>query len=134
MRREWQPNVQYQGLFSDALQRKIYVHVTTDALKRIDRAGGLDMYLLTQPVASHGSIVAEQLRGLISAVRSPPPAACVHSSPIFDRRRSCCGGAGLGIRRPDPNIAEQSRTEQNRAEQTGPQCSPEGAPTLRVWH
>jgi ribosomal protein L28 len=62
--------VQYQPLHSEALQRKIYLTVTTDALKRIDRAGGLDMYLLTNPMAARGSIVAEQLRGLVQAVRA----------------------------------------------------------------
>jgi ribosomal protein L28 len=67
-KRDWQPNVQYQALYSEALERKIYLHVTTDALKRIDRAGGLDMYLLTQPVTAHCSIVGEQLRGVITQV------------------------------------------------------------------
>ena len=43
--------------------------MTAAALKYIDKAGGLDMYLLTQPAASHSSIVAEQLRGLVRSVR-----------------------------------------------------------------
>eukprot|EP00892_Ulva_mutabilis_P001631 jgi/Ulvmu1/11469/UM077_0013.1 len=61
-RRDWQPNIQYKFLYSEALQRKLKVCVSTHALKRIDKAGGLDMYLLTEPVASQGSIVASELR------------------------------------------------------------------------
>lgn len=67
-KRDWKPNVQLKSLYSEVLERSIYLDVTTDVLKRIDRAGGLDMYLLTQPMASKTSIVAEQLRGLIRAV------------------------------------------------------------------
>ena len=67
-KREWQPNVQYQPLYSEALQRRIYLTVTTSALRAIDRAGGLDMYLPTNPAACSASVVAEQLRMLITEV------------------------------------------------------------------
>lgn len=70
-RRDWKPNVQYKHLFSEALQCQVKVCVTTYALKRIDRAGGLDMYLLTTPAASRGSIVADELRKNIVKVLHP---------------------------------------------------------------
>jgi len=53
------------------LQRKLKVCVTTHALKRIDKAGGLDMYLLTEPMASQGSVVAAELRKAVKQVNPP---------------------------------------------------------------
>jgi ribosomal protein L28 len=76
-RRDWKPNVQYKYLFSEALQTQVKVCVTTLALKRIDRAGGLDMYLLTTPAASRGSIIADELRkSIVKVLHLPIPAAC----------------------------------------------------------
>uniref|UniRef100_A0A061QVY0 Large ribosomal subunit protein bL28m n=1 Tax=Tetraselmis sp. GSL018 TaxID=582737 RepID=A0A061QVY0_9CHLO len=45
-RRKWNPNVQKKRLYSETLGRMIPFKVTTCALKAIDRAGGLDNYLL----------------------------------------------------------------------------------------
>jgi ribosomal protein L28 len=75
-RRDWQPNVQYKYLYSEALQRQVKLHVSTQALKNIDRAGGLDMYLLTDPAAQRGSIVAEELRKVIVQVWPDPGRLC----------------------------------------------------------
>ncbi|EOY29220.1 Ribosomal L28 family, putative [Theobroma cacao] len=48
-RRSWKPNVQDKRLFSYILDRHIRVKVTTHALRCIDKAGGIDEYLLKTP-------------------------------------------------------------------------------------
>ncbi|KAI7743632.1 hypothetical protein M8C21_012054 [Ambrosia artemisiifolia] len=48
-RRNWKPNVQDKRLFSYILDRHIRVKVTTHALRCIDKAGGIDEYLLKTP-------------------------------------------------------------------------------------
>ncbi|KAJ7535434.1 hypothetical protein O6H91_12G033500 [Diphasiastrum complanatum] len=48
-RRTWMPNVQKKRLFSLALDQYIQVHITTHALRCIDKAGGIDEYLLKTP-------------------------------------------------------------------------------------
>ncbi|KAK9279369.1 hypothetical protein L1049_013048 [Liquidambar formosana] len=48
-RRTWKPNVQEKRLFSYILDRHIHVKVTTHALRCIDKAGGIDEYLLKTP-------------------------------------------------------------------------------------
>src|ERR1700722_18732001 len=47
-KRTWRPNVQRCRLYSEILKQKVRVHVTTEALKRIDVKGGLDQYILEQ--------------------------------------------------------------------------------------
>ncbi|XP_078157084.1 ribosomal L28 family [Carex rostrata] len=48
-RRTWKPNVQEKRLFSYIHDRHIRVKVTTHALRCIDKAGGIDEYLLKTP-------------------------------------------------------------------------------------
>ncbi|KAJ4835884.1 hypothetical protein Tsubulata_030864 [Turnera subulata] len=48
-RRCWKPNVQEKRLFSYILDRHIRVKVTAHALRCIDKAGGIDEYLLKTP-------------------------------------------------------------------------------------
>lgn len=48
-RRTWKPNVQEKRLFSYILDRHIRLKVTTHALRCIDKAGGIDEYLLKTP-------------------------------------------------------------------------------------
>lgn len=45
-RRVWKPNAQNASLYSDILDRKVRFKVTPSALRTIDKAGGLDNYLL----------------------------------------------------------------------------------------
>eukprot|EP01018_Ginkgo_biloba_P039555 Gb_09878 [translate_table: standard] len=45
-RRKWKPNVQEKRLFSLILDRHIRIKVTTHAIRCIDKAGGIDEYLL----------------------------------------------------------------------------------------
>jgi len=46
-RRSWKPNVHKKRLWSEALNEFVTFNVTCHALKCIDKAGGLDAYLLT---------------------------------------------------------------------------------------
>ncbi|KAJ3670350.1 hypothetical protein LUZ60_010674 [Juncus effusus] len=48
-RRNWKPNVQEKRLFSYIHNNHIKVKVTTHALRCIDKAGGIDEYLLKTP-------------------------------------------------------------------------------------
>lgn len=48
-RRNWKPNVQEKRLFSYIMDRHIRVKVTTHALRCIDKAGGIDEYLIKTP-------------------------------------------------------------------------------------
>eukprot|EP00298_Acanthocystis_sp_HF-20_P011648 c1949_g1_i1.p1 GENE.c1949_g1_i1~~c1949_g1_i1.p1 ORF type:complete len:140 (+),score=46.10 c1949_g1_i1:59-478(+) len=48
-RRSWKPNVHSKNLWSDIYQKFLHFNVTTHALRCIDKAGGLDGYLLTTP-------------------------------------------------------------------------------------
>lgn len=48
-RRTWKPNVQNKRLFSYIHDRHVRIKVTTHALRCIDKAGGIDEYLLKTP-------------------------------------------------------------------------------------
>merc|ERR1711865_1133440 len=45
-KRKWKPNVQTKRLLSEQLDETIKLRVTTHALRCIDKAGGLDSYIL----------------------------------------------------------------------------------------
>lgn len=45
-RRRWNPNVQYKRVYSEVLDEMVPFHITTSALRSIDKYGGLDEYLL----------------------------------------------------------------------------------------
>lgn len=45
-RRNWKPHVYRKNLHSDALNKTLRVKVTHDAMRSIDKSGGLDKYLL----------------------------------------------------------------------------------------
>lgn len=47
-RRAWRPNVHRVRLYSESLDQTISIRASTTALKLVDRAGGLDNYLLGQ--------------------------------------------------------------------------------------
>lgn len=46
-RRSWKVNHQWKHLYSEALDEKIGLNVTTHTLRCVDKAGGLDNYLLS---------------------------------------------------------------------------------------
>lgn len=45
-RRAWKPNVRRKMIYSDALEKNLFIKVTRKALRTIHKAGGLDNYLL----------------------------------------------------------------------------------------
>ena len=49
-RRTWKPNIQRVSLYSATLQERVKLRVSTEALRRIDRAGGLDCYIIGQRI------------------------------------------------------------------------------------
>eukprot|EP00475_Leptophrys_vorax_P007696 TRINITY_DN14881_c1_g1_i2.p2 TRINITY_DN14881_c1_g1~~TRINITY_DN14881_c1_g1_i2.p2 ORF type:complete len:135 (+),score=12.06 TRINITY_DN14881_c1_g1_i2:570-974(+) len=70
-RRQWKPNVQSKRLYSFALQHFIRFRVTTHALRCIDKAGGVDEYLLNTPDKELNSDVGSVWRErIIQALRS----------------------------------------------------------------
>ena len=48
-RRRFLPNLQKTSLHSEALDRMVRLKITTQAIRTIERAGGLDAYLLATP-------------------------------------------------------------------------------------
>lgn len=48
-RHAWMPNIQKRALFSAALGRSICMTLPTSMLRSVDRAGGLDAFLLQAP-------------------------------------------------------------------------------------
>lgn len=45
-RRFWKPNVRRKNIYSDALEKNLFIKVTRKALRTIQKSGGLDNYLL----------------------------------------------------------------------------------------
>ncbi|KAL3776447.1 hypothetical protein ACHAWO_005921 [Cyclotella atomus] len=65
-RRRWNPNVQFKKLYSEVLDEMIKFHVTTGALRSIDKYGGLDNYLLYSPnVSTKGEGEGQKTRNRI---------------------------------------------------------------------
>eukprot|EP00658_Telonema_sp_P-2_P009475 TRINITY_DN13542_c0_g1_i1.p1 TRINITY_DN13542_c0_g1~~TRINITY_DN13542_c0_g1_i1.p1 ORF type:complete len:123 (+),score=30.83 TRINITY_DN13542_c0_g1_i1:229-597(+) len=54
-RRNWKPNVQTKRLWSDTLEKRVEFRVTAHALRCINKAGGLDEFLLKSKHISPGS-------------------------------------------------------------------------------
>lgn len=61
-RRCWRPNVQKTTLYSNALERNVQLKVTAYALRCIDKAGGLDRYLLKTSDQDLASDIGVKLR------------------------------------------------------------------------
>lgn len=68
-RRTFKPNAQRKRLWSEALGCWLRFNITTHALRCIDRAGGIDAYLLATPDAKLGSIAGANARRMIEAAR-----------------------------------------------------------------
>jgi large subunit ribosomal protein L28 len=61
-RRKWSPNAKRKRLYSEVLDRMVPMQVTAHALKCIDKAGGLDNYVLNTPVAKMMSLKGMELK------------------------------------------------------------------------
>jgi ribosomal protein L28 len=64
-RRVWKPNVQWVKLWSDVLECRLRLKVTTTALRAIDVKGGLDSYILDTKPAKLGKGKAMELREML---------------------------------------------------------------------
>ena len=61
-RRQWKPNAHRKKLYSETLDEMIQLNVTTHALRSVDKAGGLDAYILSTPPRKLKSISGMRLR------------------------------------------------------------------------
>merc|ERR1711879_92216 len=68
-RRSWKPNVQPKRLWSEALNQRIRVKVTTHVLRTIDFHGGLDNYLLNTSDSKIDSRFGLQLKAAVKRAR-----------------------------------------------------------------
>lgn len=65
-RRKWNPNVQEKRVYSEILDEMIPFHITTSALRSIDKMGGLDQYLLrSKHVSTKGEGEGQRIRNRI---------------------------------------------------------------------
>ena len=69
-RRTFKPNVQRKRLWSRTLGCWLRFNVTTHALRCIDKAGGIDEYLLGTPDAKLDSISGQNAKRLVEAARA----------------------------------------------------------------
>lgn len=69
-RRVWKPNAQPVSLWSAALGRTVRVRATAAALRNVDKAGGLDRYLLSSSPAELGGDMGEGLRAAVLEARA----------------------------------------------------------------
>jgi large subunit ribosomal protein L28 len=53
-KRKFKPNVFVKRVYSEILDEMVRFHLTTSALRSIDKMGGLDNYLLTSPHVTSG--------------------------------------------------------------------------------
>ena len=61
-KRKFKPNVFIKRVYSEVLDEMIKFHLTTSALRSIDKAGGLDNYLLTSKHVQSGEGLAAKKR------------------------------------------------------------------------
>ena len=68
-RRSWYPNIQTKKLYSDSLQQFIKMKVSTKALRSIDKAGGLDSYLMKAKDDQLGFFGRTLRRSVLESIR-----------------------------------------------------------------
>uniref|UniRef100_A0A6B2LNG2 Ribosomal protein L28 n=1 Tax=Arcella intermedia TaxID=1963864 RepID=A0A6B2LNG2_9EUKA len=61
-KRTWKPNVHWKTFYSDLLDKKFQVPVSTKALRCIDKAGGIDNYVLFTRKEILDSSIGEELK------------------------------------------------------------------------
>ncbi len=67
-RRRFLPNLQKSSLLSDALGQTIQVRLRTQAIRTIEKRGGLDAYLLSTPNAKLGKKARDLKRRIQKAL------------------------------------------------------------------
>lgn len=90
-RRSWKPNAQPKALYSQALDEVVHLRVTAAALRNIDKAGGLDLYILNTKevdldsdagLALKQRIQQRQLDARLAARQLLPPAAAALAADV----------------------------------------------------
>ncbi|CAM9511944.1 unnamed protein product [Scytosiphon promiscuus] len=73
-RRTWKPNVQTKALYSELLDEWIKFKLTTHALRCVDKAGGIDKYLLKTPDkwlnSTQGSNAKRRIEDALAAIET----------------------------------------------------------------
>jgi large subunit ribosomal protein L28 len=64
-RRRFLPNVQQTSLLSDTLGRMVRLKITTNAIRTIEKNGGLDAYLMKTPTAKLDPAIARIKRQIV---------------------------------------------------------------------
>jgi large subunit ribosomal protein L28 len=67
-RRRFLPNLQETSLFSDALNQPVQIRVSTNAIRTIEKRGGIDAFLLSTPSAKLGAKARQLKRRIQKAV------------------------------------------------------------------
>ena len=68
-RRTFKPNVQRKTFFSDILEKKVKLNVTTSAIRCIDKAGGFDKFIINSTKLTRDSDIATKLRSEMLKVK-----------------------------------------------------------------
>ena len=108
-RRKWSPNAKRKRLYSEVLNRMVPMQVTAHALKCIDKAGGLDNYVLNTPVAKMMSLKGMELKEKMTRALSE------------ERRR----------RGEDEGVKEDSNEAEGEEEEEGKTKTPKRPPPPR---
>lgn len=67
-RRRFLPNLQETSLFSDALDQLVQIRVSTNAIRTIEKRGGIDAFLLSTPSDKLGTKARQLKRRIQKAV------------------------------------------------------------------
>ncbi|CAI5708107.1 unnamed protein product [Hyaloperonospora brassicae] len=69
-RRAWKVNHQWKSLYSETLDEKVGLNVTTHTLRCVDKCGGLDNYLLSlkdeRALGVKGLVIRDRIRTAIA--------------------------------------------------------------------
>ncbi|ABO95877.1 Putative mitochondrial ribosomal protein L28 [Ostreococcus lucimarinus CCE9901] len=80
-RRRWLPNAQKKRVYSELLEEMIPMRVTAHALRCMDKAGGLDEYILRTRDQDLKSVFALELKERLKAAKSAIDSATAPSAP-----------------------------------------------------
>lgn len=97
-RRTWKPNSHRKRLYSEVLDRLVSVNVTAHALRCIDKAGGLDAYLLnTRPKDLLSNKAMDLRREIVAAItQGAGPGHAVGVTPRREKRAAALAAAEAG--------------------------------------
>ena len=81
-KRKFKPNVFTKRVYSEILDEMVRFHLTTSALRSIDKAGGLDNYLLTSKhvVEGEGKVIKRRILNKLKQLEKANNAAGVETS------------------------------------------------------